>query len=317
MALCYGLNSVRVLPWLSSVRADAVFGWRQLTKRKITSAAAILSLGLAMGASISAFRLIDALLLRPLPVSDPARLYVVAYEGADEHGKPDTWDSCSYPMFRTLRAVAGNRAELIAISYAERVDLTFGSDQEMEKAYKQNVSGWMFQSLGLQPALGRLLTEKDDLIPGAHPYAVLSYDYWTRRFGRDPQVVGRTFHMDNRVYQIVGVAAQGFTGTEPGTFTDIFVPTMMEAGSIDRANDFWLRTFVQSQARCGPRAPARFNVRRLTARSSSSAPKDLPIFPNDLLEGYPQREDGAQARGGGRFRAAAELPRALWPHSLC
>ena len=65
----------------------------------------------------------------------------------------------------------------------------------MEKAYVQYVSGWMFGSFGLQPAVGRLLTEKDDLKPGAHPYAVLSYDYWTRRFGRDPKVVGRTFRM--------------------------------------------------------------------------------------------------------------------------
>ncbi len=289
MALCYGLNSVRVLPWLSSVRADAVFGWRQLNKRKITSAAAILSLALAMGASISAFRLIDALLLRPLPVSDPARLYVIAYEGTDEHGKPDTWDSCSYPMFRTLRAVAGNRAELIAISYAERVDLTFGSDQEIEKTYRQNVSGWMFQSFGLKPALGRLLTEKDDLIPGAHPYAVLSYDYWTRRFGRDPQVVGRTFHMDNRVYQIVGVVARGFTGTEPGTFTSIFVPTMMEAGSIDRANAFWLRTFVRLKRGVAPE-PLRDSMYAAYRAFEQQRAKGFTNFPKHLLEGYPREK---------------------------
>ena len=69
----------------------------------------------------------------------------------------------------------------------ERTDLTYGSDQEMEKAYLQYVSGWMFAAFGLRPALGRLLTEDDDRQPGAHPYAVLSYDYWTRRFGRDPK----------------------------------------------------------------------------------------------------------------------------------
>ena len=75
--------------------------------------------------------------------------------------------------------------------------------------------------------LGRLLTENDDLTPGAHPFAVLSYDYWTRRFGRDPKAVGRTFRMGDGIYQIVGVCARGFTGTETGTVTDIFVPTMM------------------------------------------------------------------------------------------
>ncbi len=86
-----------------------------------------------------------------------------------------------------MRAAVKDQAELIAVSYAERMDLTYRSDQEMEKAYVQYVSGWMFSSFGLRPALGRLLTENDDLKPGAHPYAVLSYDYWTRRFGQDPQ----------------------------------------------------------------------------------------------------------------------------------
>ena len=77
-----------------------------------------------------------------------------------------------------------DQAELIAISYASRTDLTYGPDQEMEKAYRQYVSGWMFSSFGVRPALGRLFTEMDDLTPGAHPYAVLSYDYWTQRFGQ-------------------------------------------------------------------------------------------------------------------------------------
>src|ERR1041385_7425448 len=72
-------RDIRLLPWLDSVRADAVFGWRQITKRKVTSAAAILSLGLALGACTSAFRLIDALLLRPLPVAGTDRLYSISF----------------------------------------------------------------------------------------------------------------------------------------------------------------------------------------------------------------------------------------------
>jgi predicted permease len=91
---------------------------------------------------------------------------------------------------------------------------------------------------------GRLLSENDDLAPGAHPYAVLSYDYWRRRFGQDPKVLGRTFRMGDSVYQIVGVSDQRFTGVEPGTVTDIFVPTMMNAGvtQVDRS---WIRILVQ------------------------------------------------------------------------
>ena len=77
-------RDIRLIPWLDSLRADAIFGWRQLMKRKVTSAAAILSLALGIGACTAAFRLIDALLLRPLPVADPEHLYSVTYEGPDE-----------------------------------------------------------------------------------------------------------------------------------------------------------------------------------------------------------------------------------------
>ena len=100
----------------------------------------------------------------------------------------------------------------------------------MEKAYLQYVSGWMFRSFEIRPALGRLLTEDDDFEPGAHPYAVISYDYWSHRFGQDTRVVGRTFHMGDRLYEIVGVAEGPFTGTQPGTMVDVFVPIMMHPG---------------------------------------------------------------------------------------
>ena len=190
-------RDVRLAAWLDSLRADAVFGWRQLVKKKVTSAAAVLSLALAIGACTSAFRLIDALLLRPLPVAHPERLYSVVFEGAGVDGKTMTYDSCSYPMFRQMRAATKDQAELMAVSYADRSDLTYRSDQETERAYRQFVSGWMFQTLGLRPAAGRLFTENDDVTPGAHPVAVLSHDYWTRRFARDPKR-GRTDLPDGR-----------------------------------------------------------------------------------------------------------------------
>jgi predicted permease len=248
-------RDLRLIPWLDSLRADAVFGWRQLTKKKVTSAAAILSLALGIGASTSAFRLIDALLLRPLPVAHPERLYVVAFESIGADGKLMTYDSSSYPMFTQMRTAVKDRAELVAVSYADRIDVTYGSDQEMEKADWQFVSGSMFGAFGLQPAAGRLLNEKDDVTPGAHPVAVLSYDYWTRRFGQDPKAVGRTFRMGNDIYQIVGVCAKGFTGTETGTLTGIFVPMMMKnPRTLASPNNFWLRTLVELKPGVAPEA---------------------------------------------------------------
>jgi predicted permease len=248
-ALRHGEESrdVRLIPWLDSLRADTVFAWRRLNQSKVTSAAAILSLALAIGACTATFRLIDALFLRPLPVANADRLHVVAFQNVGAIDKKEVlYDSCSYPMFRQMRADVKDQAELIAVSYADRTDLTFAADPEMEKGYLQVVSGWMFTAFGLRPAVGRLLTEDDDRVPGAHPVAVVSYDYWDRRFARDPHVVGRTFRMGDTLYEIIGVAPEGFTGTETGMMTDIFIPMMMKnPHTLESWNNFWLRTLVQ------------------------------------------------------------------------
>jgi predicted permease len=237
-------RDARILTWLDSLLADARFGWRQLKKNKIASAAAILSLALAIGACTAAFRLIDALLLRPMPVAGAERLYVVARHGLNMDGEPGVFDGMEYPLFQRMRAAVKDQAELIALSYNSRVDLTYGTDEEMEKAQMQHVSGWMFSAFGLRPAIGRLLTASDDETPGVHPYAVLSYDYWKSRFGQDPNVVGRTFRLGDTAYEIVGVVEKPFTGTEPGTVTDIFIPTMMDA-RVSQSGWSWIRILAQ------------------------------------------------------------------------
>jgi predicted permease len=237
-------RDIRLPPWLDSLRADAVFGWRQILKRKVASAAAILSLALGIGACTSAFRLIDALLLRPLPVSEPQQLYALARQGSGPDGQPVTVYSWAYPAFGLMRDAVKDQAELLAISDSDRTDVTYGSDAEMEKAYRQYVSGDMFNSFGLRPAAGRLFTASDNLEPGAHPYAVLSYDYWTSRFARDPNVIGRNFRIGNDLYQIIGVGPERFTGIEPGTVIDIFIPTMMHP-AVERSDWTWMRTLAR------------------------------------------------------------------------
>ena len=244
-------HSLRVVGWLDSLRADAVFGWRQLMKRKVTTGAAVLSLALGIGACLSAFRLVDALLFRALPVTAPERLYGLFREGnGPGDGKPSVQTWFEYPVFQQMRAAVKEQADVIAVSYARRTDVTYRSAQEMEKAQVQYVSGAMFGAFGLQPVLGRLLTEGDDVTPGAHPYAVISYDYWVQRFGKDPNMIGRTFHMSDsafelgdNVYEIVGVGPKSFTGTESGTVTDVFLPTMMYPG-VTHPEWAWIRMLV-------------------------------------------------------------------------
>jgi putative ABC transport system permease protein len=234
---------IRTVGWLALLRADIVFGYRQLKRNKVTSAVAILSLALAMGACIGAFRLIDALLWRPMPVAHAERLYAISREVFTLEGKPIRSDMWAYPSFSLMRDAVKDQAQLIAVSPASRTDLTYGSDQDMEKANIQYVSGSMFPAFDLQPALGRLLAESDDRTPGSAPYAVLSYDYWKQRFGQDPHVVGRTMRIGKELYQITGVVNGPFTGTEPGTMIDIFLPVMMHP-AVTHSDASWARTLV-------------------------------------------------------------------------
>jgi putative ABC transport system permease protein len=234
---------IRTVGCLELLHADITFGWRQLKRNKVTSIVAILSIALAMGACIGAFRLIDALLWRPLPVAHAERLYALSREVFDLQGKLIRSDQWAYPSFSLMREAVKDQADLIALSPVSRTDLTYGADLDMEKANVQYVSGSMFQAFGLQPAIGRLLAENDDRTPGSHPYAVLSYDYWTQRFGRDPQIVGRTLRYGKELYEITGVVDGPFTGTETGTVTDIFLPVMMHP-SVTRSDASWARTLV-------------------------------------------------------------------------
>jgi putative ABC transport system permease protein len=227
-------RDIRIVPWLDV---------RQILKSRVTSTAAILSLGLAMGASVAAFRVVDAVLLRPLPIAHPERLLELVRTGRDAHGAPLEDDSCEYPLFVRMRDRIRDRADVIAISPADPVDVFYERSQDAEKAYRQFVSGTMFEIFGLRPAMGRLLTADDDAAPGASPYAVVSYGYWTRRFGRDRSAIGLTLRVGSSSLQIVGVAPAGFTGVEPGVSVDFFVPAMMNPQA-SRADNSWLRAFV-------------------------------------------------------------------------
>ncbi len=237
-------RDIKVLPWLEALASDAVFGWRQLRKRPAVSAAAILSLALAIGATTAAFRLVDAVLLRTLPVAHPHRLFYLAASYIDRDGRPDYRDDFDYPTFRQYREAVADRADLMVVGFSVRQDAVFEASTEAERVYRQYLSGNVFGVFGLQPALGRLLASHDDLIPGAHPVAVLSYDYWTRRFARDRGVLGKTFRMGNDRLQIVGVAPEGFIGTEPGAVTDVFMPATMNAEAINSPGWSWFRIWV-------------------------------------------------------------------------
>jgi predicted permease len=244
-------SHIRAAGWLESLLADVGFGWRQLCRNKVTSVAAVLSLALGIGSCVAAFRLIDALLWRPLPISDPGNLYVLSHKMTGFDGKPVEDGHWATPEFKLMRDAVKDQADLIAISDADRTDITWSTDDDMEKAHVAYVSGNMFPLFGLEPALGRLLTPADDRGPGLNPYAVLSWDYWNHRFGRDPRVLGSSLHIGDHTFEIIGVGPRDFTGTEKGTVTDAFLPVNMNRiATQDRMN--WHGVFLMLKPGVNP-----------------------------------------------------------------
>jgi predicted permease len=218
-------RDVKLLPWAESVFKDMRFALRMFRKHRVVTGAAIASLTLALGACLAAFSLIDALILRPLPVREPERLVYLTfptYSAASPIGTSFSW-----PLFSRLRDAARNDVELFATSGENRRRVTFGSAEAEEEVRVRFVTGNTFSVLGVRPAVGRLLTQADDLTPGAHPVAVVSHSFWRRRFGGDPSVVGSVFTFGEERLQIVGVAQESFTGVEPGRLVDLWVPIAM------------------------------------------------------------------------------------------
>ncbi len=202
---------------------DLRFGIRMLLKSPGFTLVAALSLGLGIGANTAIFSLLDALLLKPLPVKQPEQLVVVNVAAPSRPGW--SFSSFSYPVFREMREKNSVFSGMFARSGFQA---SMSASGQTERVRGEVVSGNYFSMLGLNPQLGRLLTEVDDQTPGAHPVAVLSFNFWQRRFGADPNIVGKTIHLNNYPFTIIGVAPQGFYSTEVGDAPDVRIPLMMD-----------------------------------------------------------------------------------------
>jgi len=233
-------RDVKLLPWLDSLVRDVRLGVRMLRKHAVVTGASVVSLSLALGACVAAFSLVDALILRPLPVRHPEQLVYLAFPTyTPERPEADTFND---PLFLRLREASRGHVELFAMSTQVIRPVTFANQAEKEQVRTQYVSGDAFDRLGVAPATGRLLTGQDDVRPGAHPVAVVSHAFWTRRFGGDPAAVGRWFTLQDRQFQIVGVAEPRFTGIEPGRPTDVWLPyAMYNPRAFGNASFGWFR----------------------------------------------------------------------------
>ena len=204
--------------------------FRTLFKTPFVTTVAALSLALGIGANTAIYSLFDEMLRRPLPVFEPQRLVNVAAPGVmngstscNQSGNCDQiW---SYPMFRDLEKNPGQLSGL-AGHVGFGANLKFGDRVPIE-AQATYVTGGYFPVLGIQPALGRLLTPADDQTPGAHYVTVISHAYWETHLGKDPGVVGKPLMVNGQNLTIVGVAPPGFDGTTLGSKPYVFVPLSM------------------------------------------------------------------------------------------
>jgi predicted permease len=228
-------RDARGVSTLESTLRDLQYAMRQLRRSPGFAAVVIASLALGIGANTAIFTLIDSVLLRSLPVADPASLQFVArYQ--PQFG-PGPIYGYGYEEFRRLRAA--NPVFTDVAAYAMR-RLNVSIDGSIEPtADGCLVSGTFFQLLGVRAIAGRIIGPEDDQQPNGHPVAVLSDSYWNRRFGRDRNVVGRTMSLSGVPFTIVGVTPPEFFGLEVGRAADIFVPLMMQPTVMPAAEN-WL-----------------------------------------------------------------------------
>ena len=206
---------------------DLRYAIRNYARRPVFTAAILLSLAFGIGANTAIFSVLNALMLRPLPVHDPASLYQVLHTG--DGGSSE---SSSYAFYAYLRAHAKTIAGLFQVDPTSMVKVSI--DGQSEAVVAQHVTGDYFSLLGVEPLAGAVIGAEDEQGSTPKRVAVLSHSYWLRRFGGDPGVLGRTLTVDQVPHTIVGITRPGFFGLQVGRRVDVTVPL---DGSEDRA--FW------------------------------------------------------------------------------
>jgi predicted permease len=203
---------------LHSIWADVRYGFRQLRRSPGFTAVALMTLALGIGANTAIFSLIDAALLKMLPVADPEQL-VQFKSMSPGFGLNDAF---SYPAFKTFRD--RNQVFSGVLAFRKLHDVDFEVDGQGGLANGQLVSGGYFSTLGVNAILGRTILPEDETVAGQSPVAVISYDYWRARFALDPAVIGRKIVLNNAPFTIVGVTQPEFFGLQPGERIDVSVP---------------------------------------------------------------------------------------------
>src|SRR5262249_6172594 len=251
-------RGLQVLTWIDSVASDTRYAIRTLRASPGFASVAILSLALGIGANTAIFSLIDAVMLKYLPVSHPEQLVHVTMG--------DRGGTFTNPIWEQLR----DRQDVFSGLFAygdRRFDLSTGGESRF--AAGNWVSGGFFSTLGVSPVLGRTITPDDDQ-RGGPAVAVLSYGFWQKEYAGDRAIIGKTISLDNHPFEIIGVTAPEFFGVDVGRAYEVFVPIASEPiidgerRMLDGRSTWWLQvigrldpriTVGQAQSRLNTLAP--------------------------------------------------------------
>jgi len=235
--------------WQEQLRKDIRYTLRTLRKSPGFATVVVLTLSLGIGANTAIFTLIDALLLRALPVPHAGQLLQVSMTPGDAR-ESQLSDSLSYPV---VRALADQRDLFDGVGGFSTFTFDAGPPDNVGKAQGAFVTGGFFDAMGLAPSAGRLLTRDDDQID-APLVAVITDGYWQRVFARDPRVIGRPYRVNGRAVSIVGITPPGFTGAHVGWIADITLPVSAvtqvrpELATLLGPGNIWLRTLARARA---------------------------------------------------------------------
>jgi len=216
---------------MAGLLQDIRYALRQLRKSPAFTVVSVLTLALGIGANTAIFTVVNALLLKMLPVSNPQELVSVGNPtdpNGRSNGTPRT-DIFSYPLYKELRDrnVVFTGLSAAASDHHIQVDSAQGQAPD-EKMTGRMVSGNYFTVLGLEPAAGRLLSDSDDTAENANPVVVLGYEYWQRKFATSPSIIGRDIRLNGYPFTVIGVAPAGFDGDVVGERMAFFVPLSMQ-----------------------------------------------------------------------------------------
>ena len=224
---------------LETLSQDLRYGARMLWKKPGFSLVAIVTLAFGIGANTALFSVVDAMLLKMLPVIEPERLVLfkslaapefspggyTGYSDIDPLTGQKVRTSFPFQSFQRMREQPGAFSDIFAFG---NVNLNVNADGNAEFASGQAVSGNYYTGLGVQAIAGRTITNEDDH-PSAHPVAIISYRYWQRRFGGNPAVIGKQINLNNAAFTIIGVTPPGFEGTmDIGSTQDVTIPIACE-----------------------------------------------------------------------------------------